>query len=86
MANTTKYNGNLNILGSTIKMYRVEKLLSLEQLSYKLQLLGVNLSASSIYKIENNQRAIKDFEIIALCKSLQITYEQLFKHTEEHFN
>lgn len=70
MSTTLKYNGKLNILGDIIKEYRLKSDLSLEKLSDKLQLLGINLPSASIYKIENNKRSIKDYELAGLSEIL----------------
>ncbi len=76
MSNMLKYNEKLNILGPIIKSYRLKDNLSLEMLSIKLQLIGINLPAASIYKIENNQRSIKDFELAGLSTVLDFSIDK----------
>ena len=78
MGTTHKYNGNLNILGSVLKEYRLQNDLSLIQLSNKLQLLGIELPAQSIYLIENNRRVIKDYELAGFIRILNISLDNLF--------
>ena len=41
---------------------------------------------SDISQIENGKLMLKDFEIIALCKVLQITYDQIFENTDNLFD
>ena len=55
MNNFGKYEGNLNLIGPIIKDKRKEKGMSLEALSNKLLLLGINLPITCLYRIENNQ-------------------------------
>lgn len=80
-----KLNGNANIVGTNIQKYRLQRDLSLRQLSDKLALYGVNLYHSDIFTIENHTRIIKDFELDAICKVLNISYNQLFENTEKYY-
>lgn len=54
MKNSSKYENNLNIIGSILREKRKEKNLSFEQLSNKLQLLGVNIPVTCLHRIENS--------------------------------
>lgn len=81
-----KLNGNANVVGVNIQKYRLERELSLRQLSDKLILYGVNLYHSDIFEIENNNRLVKDFELKAICKVLNIDYEQIFNDTDKYFS
>lgn len=83
---TKKFNGQSNILGCNIKKYRELKNLSQRQLSDKIALLGIDIYASDISLIENNKLLIKDFEILAFCKALNISIDQLFENTQNIFN
>ena len=73
MNNITKYNNKLNILGNTIKEYRIKSNLSLSQLSNKLMLVGIDIPKSSLQRIEVGQRVIKDYELIGFLKVFNIT-------------
>lgn len=75
----SRYNNNKNIVGRIIRECRENLGLSREKLTSKLALLGVTLYDNDIYLIENNKRAIKDFELIAICKVLEINCEGLKK-------
>ena len=85
MGITHKYNGKLNIFGNIIKKYRLENDLSLIQLSNKLQLLGIDLPAQSIHLIENDRRAIKDYELCGFSKIFNISIDELFKDFYNNF-
>ncbi len=67
-----KYKNKSNISGKVIHNSRIEHNLSLEKLSNKLELLGVTLYPNDIYLIEKEQRIVKDFELMAICKILDI--------------
>ncbi len=80
-----KLNGKANIVGTNIQKYRLQNDLSLRQLSDKLALYGINLYHSDIFDIENHNRLVKDFELKAICKVLNITYEQIFEDTDKDY-
>lgn len=67
-----KFNDLSNATGSFIKEIRLEKKISKEDLCRKLQLLGINIDRTHLYRLENNSVIIKDFELIAICKILDI--------------
>lgn len=79
-------NGLSNVIGKNIKKYRELRNLTQRGLSDKLALLGIDIYNSDISLIENNKLLIKDFEIIAICKVLNITYDQIFEGTDNIFN
>ncbi len=57
MKNCGKYEDNLNLIGPIIREKRKEKKMSLESLSAKLLLLGVNIPVTSLHRIENKFKA-----------------------------
>lgn len=81
-----KLNGKSNVLGKNVKKYRELRHLTQRELSDKIALLGVDIYHSDISQIENQKLLLKDFEIIAICKALNITYEQLFENTDNIFD
>lgn len=81
-----KLNGKSNVLGKNVIKYRELKHLTQRELSDKIALLGVDIYHSDISQIENQKLLLKDFEIIAICKALNITYEQLFENTDNIFD
>lgn len=72
-----KYNGLPNISGKIIEKYRLEQNMSREDLAEKLQLIGINIDRSHIYRIETGRVMLKDFELLAICKILKINYKDL---------
>ena len=77
MKNCGKYEDNLNLVGPILRRKRIEKGISLEKLSSRLLLLGVNIPITSLHRIENNQRTVRDYEICALSAVLGIEVTDL---------
>ncbi len=67
MKNSGKYENNLNIVGKTLKEIRIKKGISFEKLSNGLLLLGINIPVNC-----NNQRTVRDYELCAIAKVLDI--------------
>ena len=72
------FNNKINISGNKLKKYRLQMNLSQEQLCSKLSLIGITLYKNDIYRIENNKRAVKDFELWGIAQVLNIKCEELF--------
>lgn len=72
-----KFNGDLNVISRLLKKYRTEQKLSLEQLSAKLELIGISIHKQSLYDIENNKRTVKDYELFGLTYVLNIDVNDL---------
>ena len=68
-----------------LKKKRLEKKFSLEALSNKLLLLGVNIPSSCLYRIEHNQRTVRDYEICAIAVVLNIDVSELLGPITEKF-
>lgn len=83
---TKQLNGYYNIVGSNIRKYREQKGYSQRELAKRLNLMGVNLYNSDISRIEAHTLYIRDFEEKAICKVLNISYEQLFEDTDKYFD
>ena len=78
-------NRNLNIIGNNLRKYRLQKNVSQPEICRKLDLLGVTMYNSDIYEIEYGKKTVKDFEILAFCKVLGITLEDLYSDTEKYY-
>ena len=72
-----KYEEKSNVIGFLISNYRIKRKLSKADLSRQLQLHAVYLDNTEIKRIETGRMIVKDFELIALCKVLDISYEDL---------
>ena len=76
-------NGNLNIIGNNLRKYRLLKKFSQPEICRKLDLLGVTMYNSDIF--EYGKKTVKDFEILAFCKVLGITLDELYSDTEKYY-
>lgn len=65
-------------LGLNIRTLRKKRNFTQEQLSARLQLLGCDITRSSLAKIEAGQRHIYPDELKSLTQALKITYNELF--------
>ncbi len=77
-----KYNDSYNIVSKNLKNIRENLNISQEKLSNQLSLLGITLYQSDIFKIEHNERTVRDFELWGICKVLKIKAEDLFESGE----
>jgi transcriptional regulator with XRE-family HTH domain len=80
-----KFDGNMNVIGRLLKEYRKNKNLSYEQLSAKLELMGISIHKQSLYDIENNKRTVKDYELFGIAYVLGIYITDLLKDISNKF-
>lgn len=71
------FNGKKNICGTRVKEARKKLKLSQENLAAKLQVNGINIERDSVSRIEIGTRFVADYELLALCKILNVTPEYL---------
>lgn len=75
--NVKKYNGKLNVIGENVRKYREKANLSLDKLSDKLQLMGIDIPKPSLQNIEKEKRIVKEYEFYAICKVLDVSMEEM---------
>lgn len=68
-----------NICGKRVFEFRKEMKLSQRELAEKLQLIGHDVDKNAIQRIESGQRFVTDIELVALCKVLEKSYEDLLE-------
>lgn len=74
-----KFYGHKNMIYPLLGQLRENKNYSQELLASKMQLLGVGIDQQAISKIENDKRSVTDFELICICKILDVEVEYLVK-------
>lgn len=72
-----RYENKINVIGTLIKNYREKNKLSKSELSRRLELHAVYIDRSELYRMEEWRMIIKDFELIALFKVLEIPFSKL---------
>ena len=66
-----------NLIGDIVKKYRKAAKMSQQELSVKLELLGVYVCRGSISRIEDKSRTVTDIELYALSEVLSIPWDDL---------
>ncbi len=72
-----KYENKINVIGNLIKEYREKNKLSKSEVSRRLQLHAVYIDRTELVRMEEGRMIIKDFELIALFKVLEIPFSKL---------
>ncbi len=72
-----RYENKINVIATLIKNYREKNKLSKSELSRRLELHAVYIDRSELYRMEEGRMIIKDFELIALFKVLEIPFSKL---------
>lgn len=71
------FNGKKNICGIRVREARKRLKLSQENLAAKLQVAGVGIERDSVSRIEKGTRFVADYELMVLCKVLNVTLDYL---------
>ena len=81
-----KYENKLNVIADNLKELRKNKNISLSALSNKLMLMGVDISKQSLYRIEQNKRSVRDYELSSIAISLGVKTDDLLKGFIKNIN
>lgn len=68
-----------NLIGENVRKLRIEKKISQQTLSDKLETLGVYICRGSVSRIEDKSRTVTDIELYGLAQILGVPIEELFK-------
>ena len=68
----------MNIVGDSVRKYRIMRKMSQQKLSNQLELLGVYVCRGSVSRIEDKSRTVTDIEIYAIAKVLNVEITDLF--------
>ena len=68
-----------NLIGGNLKRLRVELKVSQQELSNKLELLGVYICRGSVSRIEDYSRTVTDIELFAIADVLGVDIKELYK-------
>lgn len=69
---------DMNMIGNRVRELRLQKGLSQQALSDKLETLAVYICRGSISRIEDKRRTVTDIELYGLAKILETSVEDLF--------
>lgn len=74
---TIKFNGHKNIISEKLTLLREKRHLSQQELANKMQIMGVSIDQQAISKIELDKRIVTDYELMCLCKILDVSADDL---------
>ena len=69
---------NKNLIGRNLKRLRIKLKISQQDLSNKLELLGVYICRGSVSRIEDYSRTVTDIELFAIAKVLGVDPKELY--------
>lgn len=69
-----------NLIGANLKRLRKKHKMSQQQLSAKLELLGVYVCRGSISRIEDYSRTVTDIELSAIAEVLGVSTDELLNN------
>ena len=72
-----KFRGHKNMIFPILGRVREAKGYSQEMVAAKMQILGASIDQQAISRIENDKRIVTDYELMCLCKILNVTAEHL---------
>lgn len=69
---------DMNLIGHNVRRLRKKQKMSQQELSNKLELLGVYVCRGSVSRIEDKSRTVTDIELYAISQVLKTPIEELF--------
>ena len=69
--------GKKNIVGSKVVTIRKKQGLKQKDFLARLQVLGMDVSATSLSRLEGQYRLVQDFEVVILAEALKTTVNEL---------
>ena len=69
--------GIKNIVGSKVVAIRKERNIKQKDFLAQLQVLGMDISATSLSRLEGQFRLVQDFEVVILARALGVTTKDL---------
>lgn len=70
-----------NVVGDNVKKYRVERNLSQQELSDRLEMYAIYICRGSISRIERHERTVTDYELRAIAEVLKVSIYDLYEDT-----
>lgn len=73
------YRGRKNVIAMPLRLMRVRKKVTQQELAARMQVLGVSIDQQAISNIENDRRIVTDYELACFCKALRCTEQELLQ-------
>ena len=71
--------GNKNIIGNKVVTLRKARNIKQKDFLAKLQTLGLDISATSLSRLEGQYRLVQDYEVVILAEALDVSVDDLLK-------
>ena len=68
-----------NLIGGNLKRLRAKAKMSQQDLSNKLELMGVYVCRGSVSRIEDYTRTVTDIELFAIANVLEVEVKELYQ-------
>lgn len=69
--------GTKNMIGSKVVAIRKEKGIKQKDFLAQLQVLGMDISATSLSRLEGQYRLVQDYEVVIIAKALEVDVRDL---------
>jgi len=80
----SKEPGDKNIVGSNIVAIRKAIGMTQKDLLTKLQVLGLEISSTSLSQLEGQHRLARCYEILAIAKALNVSLEEIYHYNNSN--
>jgi transcriptional regulator with XRE-family HTH domain len=70
----------MNIVGPQVRYLREQKEMTQDQLAARCNIVGLNISRSTLAKIESQVRRVTDSEVALLAKALKVDVAELYEN------
>ena len=69
----------MNMIGGNLRRLRMERHMSQQALSNRLEMMAIYICRGSISRIEDKQRTVTDIELYGLAKVLGVSIQELYE-------
>lgn len=75
--------GDKNIIGTRVVALRKAKKMKQKEFLAKLQTVGLDISPTSLSRLEGQYRLVQDYEVVAIAKALEVSVRELLGEVSE---
>lgn len=75
--------GDKNIIGNKVITIRKAKRMKQKDFLARLQTFGLDISPTSLSRLEGQYRLVQDYELVAIAKALDVSVQELLGEKKE---
>ncbi|MCD1261357.1 helix-turn-helix transcriptional regulator [Paenibacillus athensensis] len=75
--------GDKNIIGTRVIALRKAKKMKQKEFLARLQTAGLDISPTSLSRLEGQYRLVQDYEVVAIAKALEVSVQELLGEASE---